>query len=142
MTECFTTHYDSPIWPAVVALRLKVYVDEQKVPVELELDDDDRAAVHFVALEAGEVVGTARLVFGDDSAKFGRLAVKASLRGRGIARQLIALTIEHARVQGARAIHLDSQTVATGLYRKFGFIEEGGIFMDAGIEHIRMVLEL
>ena len=142
MMECFTTDYDSPLWPAIVALRLEVYVDEQKVPIELELDHDDRTAVHFAALDAGEVVGTARLVFDEDSAKFGRLAVKASLRGKGIARQLLALTIEHAGAQGARTMHLDSQTLATGLYEKFGFVAEGDLFMDAGIEHIRMVLKL
>mgnify|MGYP002725660431 CR=1 FL=1 len=142
MTECTTTQYESPLWPAIVALRLEVYVDEQKVPLELELDDDDRAAVHFAALDAGEVVGTARLVFHDDAAKFGRLAVKAALRGKGIARQLIAITIDHARDRGVGTMYLDSQTMATGLYAKFGFVEEGGIFLDAGIEHLRMVLRL
>lgn len=142
MVTTTTTHYQSHLWEAIVALRLEVYVEEQKVPLELELDDDDRAAVHLAALDAGEVVGTARLVFRDDTAKFGRLAVKATHRGRGIAQRLIALTIDHAKDRGARTMYLDSQTLATGLYGKFGFAEEGGVFLDAGIEHIRMVLGL
>lgn len=142
MIECFTTHYASSLWDAIVALRLEVYVEEQKVPIELELDDDDRTAVHLAALDAGEVVGTARLVFKGDTVKFGRLAVKAGRRGQGIAREIMAMTIEHARGKGAATMHLDSQTLATGLYEKFGFFAEGDLFMDAGIEHIRMVLKL
>ncbi len=142
MVTTTTTTFQSHLWEAIVALRLEVYVDEQKVPLELELDDDDRTAVHFAAVEGGEVVGTARLVYRDGTAKFGRLAVKAIHRGKGIARQLLAVTIEHVKTAGAHTMFLDSQTVATGLYARFGFVEEGGVFMDAGIEHIRMVLKL
>ncbi|MCL2857541.1 MAG: GNAT family N-acetyltransferase [Oscillospiraceae bacterium] len=123
-------------------IRFKVFVDEQNVPVELELDEYDNDAVHMLALEGGVAVGCGRVVFFEGYAKIGRVAVLKEHRGRGHAKMICEKLIDIAREQGSRKAVLDSQCSAEGFYRKLGFEPEGEVFDDAGIEHVRMVKTL
>ena len=123
-------------------IRFKVFVDEQNVPPELELDEHDEAAVHMLALENETPVGCGRLVFFEGYARIGRVAVLKEYRGRGFAKMICEALIDIARNEGVSKIVLDSQCSAEGLYRKLGFAPEGEVFDDAGIDHIRMVREL
>src|SRR6266851_357780 len=77
---------------ACFRIRREVFVVEQNVPVDLERDEHDSKALHFIALADGQYVGTARVVLGDSgtSAKIGRVAVYRSNRGLGIGKLLIA----------------------------------------------------
>lgn len=136
------TRHGAPLWAAIVRLRLEVYVDEQKVPIEEELDAHDETAVHFAVLTGDAVVGTIRVVMAAGEAKIGRLAIAAGHRRRGLARRLMRAGIDESTESGAPHIILDAQTWVTSLYAGFGFEEEGEVFMDCGIPHIRMVLEL
>src|SRR5690349_15871990 len=72
------------------AVRMKVFVEEQAVPIEEELDSYDAVAQHFVVEEDGRVVGTARLIDkGDGTGKIGRVAVLQEYRRQGIGRDLM-----------------------------------------------------
>jgi len=119
-------------------LRRRVYVDEQGVTLEADRDGLDPGALHVVAIDAGRVVGTCRLVFEDDLARLGRMAVDNELRGRGIGAEILAAAEREARAAGAARIRLHSQTAARSLYERGGFQIRGEEFMEEGIPHVTM----
>jgi predicted GNAT family N-acyltransferase len=123
---------------AALALRHDVFVVEQRVPLEDEVDGRDDRALHLVAVEDGAVVATCRLLPDSATIKLGRMAVAASARRRGIASALLREAEDHAREQRARRLALSAQTDALGLYERAGYSAYGGRFMDAGIEHLMM----
>jgi len=126
---------------AIRRVRTEVFVIEQKVPVELEMDGIDPVCRHVVAIRAtGETVGTARLM---DNGQIGRMAVLKAWRGRGIGSRLVKTLIDSARSDGRRQVHLHAQSHAIAFYQKLGFRDIGEPpFDDAGIPHIRMDLEV
>ena len=67
-----------PLMPAVYALRHKVFVLEQGVPQELEVDEDDKVATHLAALSCGQVIGTLRVAHHLRTATIGRMASRRS----------------------------------------------------------------
>ena len=120
----------------LVAIRDKVFIEEQSVPEELERDPQDQDYVHALAISnQGEAMGTGRLLPGG---KIGRMAVLGAWRGHGVGAALLEALVEFARERGDREVMLDAQTTAEAFYQRHGFISEGDIFMDAGIPHIRM----
>jgi predicted GNAT family N-acyltransferase len=123
---------------ALLALRHEVFVDEQGVPRELEMDEDDESAVHIVALQDGALVGTCRVVQAGSQAKFGRLVVARAARGRGIGAALLAEAERRARAMGCDQMVLAAQTSAIGLYERAGYSARGEVYLDAGIEHMTM----
>jgi predicted GNAT family N-acyltransferase len=123
---------------AALALRHAVFVDEQGVPVELEIDEHDADALHLVALENGTIVGTCRVVYDGELAKFGRLVVARAARGAGVGSGLLGEAERRARACGARTMVLAAQTAAMGLYERAGYTARGDVFLDAGIEHVTM----
>ena len=130
---------------AAYRLRHQVFVVEQNVPVELEIDEHDETdAIHFLALEGETLIGCGRLVpYGDGILKIGRLAVDPAGRGRGIGRNLVRAMVEAARKEpGVAKVILDAQAHATGFYEREGFSQTGAPFDDAGILHIRMEVVL
>jgi predicted GNAT family N-acyltransferase len=124
----------------VFSIRLRVFVREQGVPVEIELDRDDRRAAHLLASVQRKPVGTARLVIKNGRAKIGRMAVLKSYRGKGVGKALLKRAIELARKSGAKMIYLHAQLPVVGFYEKMGFRSVGRIFIEAGISHRKMVL--
>ena len=127
---------------ALMRLRHEVFCVEQGVPVELEQDASDAGAIHLVAVDGGEVIGTCRLVPDGDSWTLGRMAVRADRRAGGVGRDLLHHAHERARKGGAHRVTLSAQVPVQGFYGRQGYISEGGVFMDAGIPHIRMRREL
>ena len=123
---------------AALDLRHEVFVVEQLVPVEEEMDEHDATALHLVAVEDGRVVATARVVLDGDTARVGRVAVARAARRRGIASRLIAASEAHAGERGARRVELAAQTGALALYERAGYTAYGERFMDAGLEHLMM----
>ncbi len=128
---------------ACLKLRFEVFVDEQGVPVEEERDALDDSATHLLALQDGTPVGTARIVFQDDTAKIGRVCVVKTARGTGLGTKLIEACVSVARNQAeiTRA-KLGAQTHAIGFYEKLGFEVYGPVYLDAGIDHRDMVKPL
>ena len=122
------------------AIRLRVFVREQHVPAEIELDRDDQRAIHFLAISNGRAVGTARLVMRGKSAKIGRMAVLKTHRCKGIGAALLKLTVAAAMRRHARKIYLNAQVPVIGFYEKLGFRCVGPVFDEAGIPHRKMVL--
>ncbi|MCC6157558.1 MAG: GNAT family N-acetyltransferase [Deltaproteobacteria bacterium] len=135
---------DSTHWPGAADLRTRVFVGEQNVPPELELDEYDATADHLVALDDDGVVrGTLRLLpYGEGDVKIGRVAVDAALRGTGLGLALMREAFAEARRRNCGAAHLGSQVTVVGFYEKLGFTAFGDVFDDAGIPHRHMVLLL
>ncbi len=129
---------------ACMRVRHVVFVEEQGVPVEEELDEHDATCEHFAAAgDDGEIVGTCRLLRpGPGDARIGRMAVLAAHRGLGYAAELLAVAEAAAAAGGARRITLDAQLTAQGFYERGGYTAHGEMFIDAGIEHIAMTKEL
>ena len=126
---------------AIVAIRTRVFQDEQGVAPELEFDGQDAAAQHLLAYLGGRPVGTARLRGLDPTTvKFERLAVLPESRGRGIGSQLMNAAIARARTCGYQQAVVHAQAYVSGLYSKLGFVVVGDRFEEAGIPHIKMVL--
>ncbi|MFZ1908867.1 MAG: GNAT family N-acetyltransferase [Burkholderiales bacterium] len=125
-------------------VRETVFVAEQGVPADLELDQHDPKCLHALARdEAGSVVGTGRLLPGQAYgarivSHVGRMAVLKEWRGRGVGSALLARLIEAARERGDTEVLLSAQTHAQGFYRAHGFLEEGNAFVEAGIPHRTM----
>jgi predicted GNAT family N-acyltransferase len=126
-----------------LALRMQVFVEEQGVPREVEVDAYDDVARHAVAVAPdGAVVGTMRLVARGTIVKVGRVAVDRAWRGRGIASELLDRAMEYAQGVRAEELRLAAQTSAADLYRKAGYRAVGEPFEEAGIEHVWMVREV
>lgn len=120
---------------ACYALRMRVFVDEQKVPPWEEVDDLDETADHFAATLDGTIVGTARLVDkGHGAGKIGRVAVEKEVRGRGVGDALMRAVMAHGFEQFQTLI-LDAQMYVIPFYERLGFVAEGPVFLDGGIEH-------
>lgn len=137
-------HVLSVDWPthqeALRAIRTEVFVDEQGVPRELEWDGEDDVCHHFLAItEAGQRVGCGRLM---PSGQIGRMAVLKHERGKGIGRQILDAAVETGKSLGFRRLFLHAQKDAVPFYRRAGFLPEGNEFMEAGIPHLAMALEL
>jgi predicted GNAT family N-acyltransferase len=120
------------------ALRHEVFVVEQGVPEELEIDDDDRRATHVVAVGEAGVIGTLRMVRHDRTAKIGRMAVSASWRRTGIGRALMEFAAVAALRDGVEEIILAAQLPARRFYQQLGYVEEGDVFFDANLPRVRM----
>jgi predicted GNAT family N-acyltransferase len=119
-------------------IRYAVFVDEQQVPAEIELDDWDALSLHALALDAqGRVLGTGRLL---PDGHIGRMAVLQSARGQGVGTALLRALLQAARARGDREVVLSAQTHAMPFYEKAGFIAEGDEYDDAGIPHRQMRL--
>jgi predicted GNAT family N-acyltransferase len=125
---------------ACFRIREEVFIIEQGVPVELERDEHDGAALHFIAWADGQSVGTARAVIKDGgrSAKIGRVAVRRSNRGSGIGKSLISAIEAAANLGHVDNFLLDAQTHALQFYQRLGYQPYGEEFMDAGIPHRHM----
>lgn len=124
-------------------IRMKVFVEEQGVPVEEERDAYDDAALHVIGEVDAVPMGTARVVFLEETAKIGRVCVMKGARGTGLGREMMQFLLEQivTRPQISRA-YLTSQMDAVPFYEQLGFEAFGGIVMDAGIEHREMELLL
>ncbi len=126
------------------AIRFAVFVDEQKVPADIEIDEhdcDDATAVHALALIDGQPVGTGRyFVRRDGGVQIGRMAVSADRRGQGIGRALLDALVAEAQKRSMTHVVLHAQTHAIGFYERAGFLAHGPEFDDAGIAHVEMVL--
>ena len=125
------------------ALRRTVFIDEQGVDPDLEVDGLDEDATHLLAVKNGRPVGTARLLIKDTVGKVGRVCVLPELRGTGMGKALMLAAIAECRSRlGISEVRLGAQTHALGFYEALGFVAEGPEFLDAGIPHREMVLEL
>jgi predicted GNAT family N-acyltransferase len=113
-------------------IRYTVFVEEQGVPRDIELDEMDPRCIHAVAFEDHKAVATGRLL---PDGHIGRMAVLKEWRGRGIGGQILNALMNEARARGDREVALSAQVHATAFYRAHGFVEEGAEYLEAGIAH-------
>jgi predicted GNAT family N-acyltransferase len=125
---------------AAYALRHEVFVVEQRVPPDLERDPQDEGADHAGAWDrSGRLVATGRLVRLDaHRGKIGRMAVVRGERGKGAGRLVLAELERIARERGMREVVLHAQLSARGFYDRLGYVVEGPVFEEAGIDHVAM----
>ena len=125
------------------AIRRVVFIDEQAVPEELEMDDLDGEAIHLLATVDGRPAGTARLLLRDEVGKIGRVAVLADRRDTGLGAALIRAALDELRaVPGVTTAKLGAQVHALGFYERLGFTAFGPVYDDAGIPHRDMTRPL
>ena len=124
---------------AAFALRREVFVIEQQIPEAEEFDADDLTATHLVAIAAGNVVGTLRIIWNAEHVKLGRVVVARSWRGKGISKQLLQHAMQLARERGESRFYLTAQHDKLGVYQGLGFVAFGEPFDDgSGILHLAM----
>jgi predicted GNAT family N-acyltransferase len=123
--------------PEIRAIRFAVFVDEQNVPPDIEMDDRDPLCIHLLAYIDERPVGTARIDF-EYAGKIGRLAVLANCRGRGIGRALMKRCHEIARQRRLTHVWCNAQTTAVTFYERIGYTVIGDEFDEAGISHRKM----
>ncbi|MDP3885002.1 MAG: YbgC/FadM family acyl-CoA thioesterase [Hydrogenophaga sp.] len=121
-------------------IRTAVFVEEQRIPKDLESDEADLTAVHAVAYNRlGQPVATGRFVPHEPGVvKVGRLAVHRVLRGGHLGRQVLMALMDAARDGGEREVMLHAQRSAVGFYERLGYQARGASFEEAGIEHQEM----
>ncbi|MDM0110939.1 YbgC/FadM family acyl-CoA thioesterase [Variovorax sp. J22R133] len=122
------------------ALRRDVFIEEQRVPADMEWDEHDAVAVHGVARNRlGKVIATGRLVSeAPGIARIGRMAVHRAMRGGGHGAAVLRLLEDAARARGDREVTLHAQQSAQKFYDRLGYTPSGAPFEEAGIVHIEM----
>jgi len=125
-------------------VRTEVFVNEQRIPADLEWDEADATAVHAVAYNRlGQAVATGRLLPAQDgTCMIGRMAVHQVLRGCGFGEQVLRALAAEARKRGDRSIELHAQRTARAFYARLGFAAQGEPYEEAGIPHITMTSAL
>jgi predicted GNAT family N-acyltransferase len=123
-------------------IRTEVFIREQNVPEDIELDEFDKDADHVVIYLDNEAVGCGRVVMNEKKARIGRVAVLKKNRHSGIGKKICIELMKIAAERGADRIVLDAQLTAVGFYKKLGFVEFGNVFLEAGILHVKMAREL
>ncbi len=127
---------------AIRGVRLVVFVNEQRVPVDIELDERDRHCVHVLAHDAaGRPVGTGRIDL-DVGGKIGRVAVLAEARGTGVGTELMQKLHEIAQRAALASVWCNAQLSAAPFYSKLGYRVTSEPFLEAGISHVRMHRDL
>jgi predicted GNAT family N-acyltransferase len=118
------------------AIRYAVFVIEQKIPAQLEWDENDAACLHAVAFDQeGHGLGTGRLL---PDGHIGRMAVKKSSRSMGVGGAILDALVKAAQRRGDAVVILNAQASAEAFYARHGFARDGDIFVEAGIPHICM----
>jgi predicted GNAT family N-acyltransferase len=126
--------------PLLHAVREAVFVREQNVPQELEWDGLDESCRHVLALDGhGNAIGCGRITA---DGHIGRMAVLPGWRGRKVGRAMLEALLDYARSQHHRQVELNAQVQALPFYRRFGFMEVGKEFIEAGMPHRKMHLAL
>lgn len=123
----------------LLQVRKTVFIEEQSVPEELEIDGEDPFAYHWLLLSDNQPVGCARML---PDGHIGRFALLPQFRGHGLGRLLLGTVLKDAAAHGFSNVYLHAQTHALGFYQQAGFIAEGEAFMDAGIPHKLMQKQL
>ena len=124
------------------AVRIAVFVEEQQIPREEELDEADATAVHCVGYVNGTPVAAGRLVVGDGYGKVGRMAVLAPHRGTGMGARVLEALEREGVARGLREFRLSAQLSARGFYDRAGYVADGDLYDEVGIPHIAMVKAL
>ena len=123
----------------ICAIRYEVFVDEQNVPEELEIDGLDGEAKHVLAFVDGVPIGTGRIL---SDGHIGRGAVLKDYRSLGIGKSIMKELIKWAQDISLEKVWLSSQWHAHSFYLELEFVCVGEVYKEAGIDHIKMFRSL
>ena len=138
-----TTDLDSQVHHDSVQIRTHVFVEEQHVPANLEVDADEGKATYSVVYDAGLPVATARILPEGTGYHVQRVAVEKAYRKHGLGKMVLNAIIAYAREQNVAFLKLGAQLQAIGFYKTLGFqLTDQPEFLDAGIRHREMQLQL
>ena len=118
-------------------VRETVFIDEQRVPRELEFDDRDPLCAHVLAFDGDAPVGTGRLDLAYGG-KVGRVAVVATHRHYGVGTAVMKALHSLARERKQSHLWCNAQLTAVPFYERLGYVSSGPVFVEAGIDHLRM----
>jgi len=124
-----------------LAIRREVFVEEQNVPENEEIDEYESISTHIIAYESGKPVGCARIRKVNDKLKLERIAVKKEARGKGFGKDIVKFMIDEAKKQNPKEIYMNAQYYLLTFYKSLGFQERGEKFDECGIDHIEMYLK-
>jgi predicted GNAT family N-acyltransferase len=132
--------FNSPEYAEALKIRCEVFIGEQKVPEEIEIDEHECGSHHFLATVDGQPAATARLRLKGDYIKFERIAVLKKFRGQGVGKNLMDELLGFARDTYPELVpFMHSQESAVGFYEKLGWMKKGPLFTEAGIPHQAMI---
>lgn len=123
-------------------IRLKVFVEEQGVPRENEIDEYEDISQHIVLYDKGQPAATGRLRVIHGDAKLQRICVLKEYRKLGLGKAIIEYLESMAKEKGCKKAVLGAQVQAKGFYEKLGYTQNSGLFMDEGIPHVEMTKQL
>lgn len=124
------------------SLRKKVFVDEQNIDINIEQDEKDQEAYHLVLIDQDFTIGVGRILLNGDVGILGRIAIDKSFRGQGYGELLLLKLIDRAKNEfGMKSIEIHAQKDVIDFYEKFGFVEVGKRYIEADIEHQKMILD-
>ncbi|MCD8508768.1 MAG: GNAT family N-acetyltransferase [Bacillus sp. (in: Bacteria)] len=119
-------------------IRRVVFIEEQQVPEEIEVDEQEQEAIHFIAYDNGEPIGAGRMRLFDDYGKAERVSVLASSRKKGVGELIMKKMEETALVEGKSFVKLNAQSHAEPFYLKIGYETCSDVFYEADIPHVAM----
>ena len=126
--------------PLLRPIREAVFIRERCVPIELEWDGKDEDCRHALALSLqGDAIGCGRML---PDGHIGHIAVLPQWRKQKVGRAIVEALLDYARTHDYQQISVDVQPHYVPFYRSNGFVEQGEAFMDAGLPHIKMKLQL
>jgi len=124
-----------------IFIRKKVFIEEQQVPIDIEIDGLDDKAEHVIAYLDNNPIGCARMRI-TSFAKLERIAVMKDHRGKGFGRKITEFLINYCKQKNVDEIRLHAQMYTADFYKKLGFLERGKTFFEADIEHIEMCMKI
>jgi predicted GNAT family N-acyltransferase len=126
----------------VMVIRGIVFIEEQEVDWEGEIDEFEDDSIHILGEVGGQPVASGRLrELPDNWFKLERIAVRPRWRGKGYAREMVVALLEEAKRRGAKKFKMHAQVYLEDFYNDHGFRKEGPVFDECGIDHILMIRE-
>ncbi len=129
---------ESNLMETAFAIRQKVFIEEQHVPYDLERDEHDKTAIHFLLYHDNKAVATARYRRTSAGIKLERFAVLREHRNLGTGSAILSFVLDDL-IPSEEKIYLNSQERAVPFYERHGFVKTGEPFMEAGIRHFLMI---
>lgn len=137
--KLFIVKYGSKKYYHFLKLRIKVFCKEQKIDLTLEQDKNEKEAIYFLAFSRFFIISGARLRKTEKGYKIERMLTRKKYRHKGNGTFLLNNLIKYAKENNLFPLYLNAQINAIPFYQKFSFINEGEIFLEAGIKHQKMV---
>ncbi|WP_317366408.1 GNAT family N-acetyltransferase [uncultured Tyzzerella sp.] len=119
-------------------IRKQVFINEQNVPEEIEIDGSDKYAKNMILKVDNKPIGTGRLIVIDNKMYIGRVAILKEYRKKGYATHLVKFLLAEAKNMGYNEVFIHSQSYVKDFYEKIGFVAFGKEFIEANIPHINM----